>query len=133
MNNEDQIQYEEEFGEVIDIPEASASQLKPSVIDINSVTGERVELSPLEKIKFAAEKFGIPLNDPNKNCKKCWGRGYLGVDVKTEIPVACGCITPKALKAASQGYIPTDRKSRRIMAKMQKRGQITMTQDASNI
>ena len=56
MNNENQVQ--EEFGEVIDITEASAQKLKPSVIDINANTGERIELSPLEKIKFAADRFG---------------------------------------------------------------------------
>lgn len=133
MNNEIQIQDEEEFGEVIDITGASAKQLKPSVIDINSSTGERVELTPLEKIKFAAERFGISLNDPNEDCKKCYGRGYLGVDVKTQIPISCGCIIPKALKAASQGFIPTNRKSRRVMDKMQKKGQIAITPDASNV
>lgn len=133
MNTEDQIQTEEEFGEVIDIAGASASQLKPAVIDINAQTGERVELSPLEKIKFAAERFGIPLNDPNKSCKKCYGRGYLGVDSKTSIPIACGCITPKALKSASNNFIPTNRKARRVMERMQKKGQITVKPDASNV
>lgn len=131
MNNENQVQ--EEFGEVIDITEASAQKLKPSVIDINANTGERIELSPLEKIKFAADRFGISLNDPNPSCKKCYGRGYLGVDFKTGIPVACSCITPKALKAASNNFIPTNRYARRVMEKMQKKGQIAVKPDASNI
>lgn len=131
MNNENQVQ--EEFGEVINIAEASAQQLKPSVIDINAGTGERVELSPLEKIKFAADRFGISLNDPNPSCKKCFGRGYLGVDSKTGIPIACSCITPKALKAASNNFIPTNRRSRRVMEKMQKKGQIIVKPDASNV
>ena len=130
--NEDQVQ-EEEFGSVIDIAGASAQQLRPSVIDVNAKTGERVELNPLEKIRFAAERFGIPLNDPNPSCKKCYGRGYLGVDSKTGIPIACYCITPKALKAASNNFIPTNRHARRVMERMQKKGQITVKPDASNV
>lgn len=132
MNNVNQIQ-EEEFGEVIDIEGASAKQLTPSVIDINTKTGERIELNPLEKIRFAAERFGIALNDPNSSCKKCYGRGYLGVDSKTGIPIACSCITPKALKSASNNFIPTNRRARRVMEKMQKKGQITVKPDASNV
>lgn len=133
MNNEDQIQ-EEEFGEVIDIAGAAAKQLAPSTIDVNARTGERVELNPLEKIKFAAERFGITLNDPNKSCKKCYGRGYVGTDSKTQIPIACGCITPKALKAASANqFIPSNRKAKRVMDKMQKKGQIKVSHDASNV
>ena len=133
MNNENQIQ-EEEFGEVIDIAGATAKQLAPSTIDINSRTGERVELNPLEKIKFAAERFGITLNDPNKSCKKCYGRGYIGIDSKTQIPIACACITPKAMRAAAGNqFIPTNRHAKRVMEKMQKKGQIKVSPDASNV
>lgn len=134
MNNEDQIQYEE-FGGVIDINSgASVSQLKPSIIDIDSSTGERVELTPFEKIKFAADKFGMELNNPDRSCKKCFGRGYLSVDSKTGIPVACQCVVPKKIRQhTSNDFIPTNRKSRRIMARLQKKGLININHDASNV
>jgi hypothetical protein len=133
MNNENQI-HEEEFGEVIDIAGASVKPLMPATIDINSQTGERVELNPLEKIKFAAERFGITLNNPDKSCKKCFGRGYVGIDSKTQIPISCKCIIPKAMRAASNNqFIPTNRKAKRVMDKMQKKGQIQISPDASNV
>lgn len=135
MNNINQIpEYDEEFGEVIEVTGAGIKSLAPVTIDINSQTGERVELNPLEKIKFAAERFGVILNDPNPSCKKCFGRGYIGIDTKTQIPVACACITPKAMReAAGNQFIPSNRKSKRIMTKMQKKGLIKVSNDASNI
>ena len=133
MNNEDQIQWEE-FGSVIDIDaKASVSPLKPSLIDIDSATGERVELTPFEKIKFAANKFGMELNDPNSSCKKCFGRGYTGVDSKTGIPVACQCIIPKKIRDSATNSIPTNRMARRVMNRMQKKGLIRVNSDASNV
>lgn len=135
MNNENQILNEdEEFGEVIDIAGATAKPLAPATIDINSQTGERLELNPLEKIKFAAERFGITLSDPDKSCKKCFGRGYVGIDIKSQIPIACKCITPKALRtAASNQFIPNNRKAKRYMERLQKKGHIQVSPDASNV
>lgn len=121
MTEPEVIVEDQEYGDVIDIL-GGVSPLKEATIDINGVTGERVELNPLEKIKFAAERFGIALNDPQPSCKKCYGRGYTGIDTKTLIPVACKCITPKAMREASaNASIPTNRSARRILERMDKK------------
>lgn len=122
MNNEMQFEEEQEFGEVIGVNTGSPKQLKEASIDINPVTGERVELNALEKIKFASEKFGIKLNDVDKDCKKCYGRGYTGIESKTGVPVPCKCIIPKAMREAAENqFIPQNRKTRRTIEKMSKK------------
>lgn len=121
MEEQEVIIDDQEYGEVIDVA-GGISNLREATIDINQATGERVELNPLEKIKFAAERFGIALNDPDPSCKKCYGRGYTGIDTKTQIPVACKCITPKVMReAAANASIPTNRKACRIIERMNKR------------
>lgn len=121
MNAQEDIVDEQEYGDVIDL-DGGVSRLSEATININQATGERVELNPLEKIKFAAERFGIALNDPDPSCKKCYGRGYTGIDTKTQIPVACKCITPKVMReAAANASIPTNRKARRIIERMNKK------------
>jgi hypothetical protein len=43
-------------------------------------------------IKKSAAAQGIVLKNPEPNCKRCHGRGWIGVDAKTGIPVVCKCI-----------------------------------------
>jgi len=31
---------------------------------------------------------------PDKKCKRCYGRGYLGKYVKTELLMPCSCLKP---------------------------------------
>jgi len=31
-------------------------------------------------------------NEPKSNCKKCYGRGYIGKEVKSHLKVACRCL-----------------------------------------
>lgn len=50
---------------------------------------------PLLIIKLAAKGMGIIIDDPKPNCKKCYGRGYLGRKVNTGEPIPCSCIFPK--------------------------------------
>ena len=46
----------------------------------------------LESVVFVVDKF------PKENCKRCYGRGYVGWDVKTGRCSPCGCLEGFALK-----------------------------------
>lgn len=51
------------------------------------------DATPFDGIKYFAGRLGIKIKDnPNKSCKKCYGRGYTGMDSVTKIPVPCRCI-----------------------------------------
>lgn len=135
MNETEFTEFDDSCG-VIDI-NSNTKDISPSIINVNPNTGEfidRVALTPFEKIKFAAEKFGMRLNDPNKNCKRCSGRGYTGIDSNTKVPVHCQCIIPTAMKNhAAQNFIPTNRKAKRLMDNMKRKGLIKTEIDASNV
>ena len=105
--------------EVLSFNEATAGQLLPSFVEVNE-SGEQVEITPLQKIKFAAEKFGLELNDPNPSCKRCFGRGYTSIDSKTKVPVSCTCLLPKQLKDMNRNFIPENRRTRRLIEKHSK-------------
>lgn len=77
------------------------------------------EADPMWIMKAAAEGLGIILNDPNPNCKKCHGRGYLGRKADTGEPIPCTCIFPKESRemGAPVQYIPRNRKERRSYGK----------------
>lgn len=36
--------------------------------------------------------FDVELSEPKKDCKKCYGRGYIGLDSETDFPIMCKCI-----------------------------------------
>jgi len=66
---------------------------------IDTKSGEIVKqenINPMDVIRKIAEKIGTKIQDPKKNCKHCFGRGYIGRDAKTKAPVPCNCIYPKA-------------------------------------
>lgn len=46
----------------------------------------------LESVVFVIDKF------PKENCKRCYGRGYIGWDVPTGRVSPCGCLEGFALK-----------------------------------
>ena len=47
-------------------------------IIIDKETGKAVEnVTPYDKLKAIAESAGIKIQKPNKNCNKCYGRGYI--------------------------------------------------------
>lgn len=50
------------------------------------------ELTIFQKIKIIAQRMGYEINDPKKDCRKCWGRGYTGLKKDTKEPVLCSCI-----------------------------------------
>lgn len=60
---------------------------KGSVID-------KSELSHFDVIKAIASKTGMAIRDPKSSCKKCYGRGYIGIDILSKSPIACNCIYP---------------------------------------
>lgn len=91
----EEIQYEEdESGSEIAVAESYAP-VKDTNVLLNPTTGEVVDvktLPPFERIKFVSERSGKTINDPDKKCKKCYGRGYVNIDVKDGVPTPCTCI-----------------------------------------
>lgn len=94
---------------------------------IDPTTGEvidRSKLAPFEQIKQMAMSIGQTINDPNKNCKHCYGRGYTGINLDGNIPVACDCIYKEWYKTnpkKDQNFFPENRRSKRYYGKqMQK-------------
>ena len=62
---------------------------------VDPSTGEiidRASLPPLEQIRIAAKNLNQTINEPHKNCKKCYGRGYTGINLDGNVPVPCTCI-----------------------------------------
>lgn len=86
----------------------TALQVDEDMIDLKTA-------DPMMIMKLAAEGMGIILNDPNPNCKKCHGRGYLGRKADTGEPIPCICIYPKETRQAGGPiiYRPRNRKERR--------------------
>jgi len=65
---------------------------------VDMKTGEVIDkekIDPMDVIRKIAEKTGTKIQDPKKNCKKCWGRGYTARDAETKAPIPCKCIYPK--------------------------------------
>ena len=112
---------EEEVGD--DVEDTSEVQNEsvplPEVVEedleVQGGGGEEVnfsELPHLEKIRMASQQQGVRILEPNKSCKKCYGRGYISVktyntpvlgtsgistgEYKTEeLPNPCKCIYRK--------------------------------------
>jgi len=55
-------------------------------------------LSVFERLKLTAKKLGQTLNDPDKSCKHCFGRGYVGINLDGNIPLPCKCVYKKFFK-----------------------------------
>lgn len=55
---------------------------------------EKEDISPFEIIKAVAEQTGNEVRDPRPSCKHCYGRGYIGRDAATKMPIPCNCIYP---------------------------------------
>jgi len=90
-------EYEQEYAEdagSIDIPGESYSGIKESVVAIDSESGAIIDeskLTPFERIKLTTRKLGKEINDPNKSCKHCHGRGYTYIDLDGT-PTPCKCL-----------------------------------------
>ena len=73
-------------------------------------------MDPWTVIVEAARVMAIQLNKPNKSCKKCHGRDYLGRRADTGEPIVCPCIFPKQESDREIGqvqYRPRNRAERR--------------------
>ena len=79
------------------------------------------KLEPLDRIKAIGKEFGLLVKDPDPNCKKCFGRGYLAVKENGEV-IPCECVNDLVndLKLAGQNRItglPRNREERRKFRK----------------
>lgn len=60
---------------------------------------EKKDVDPWELIKTVAKSSNVTLREPRKGCHKCYGRGWVGKDSKTQQPIPCNCVfEPKELK-----------------------------------
>lgn len=88
----------------------------------NSLSVEELnKLEPLDRIKAIGKEFGLVVKDPDPNCKKCFGRGYLAVKENGEV-IPCECVNDivNDLKLAGQNRItglPRNREERRKFRK----------------
>lgn len=73
-------------------------------------------MEPLDRIKAVCAQTGIFLKDPDPNCKKCCGRGYVAVKESGE-PIPCSCIYDRELNMGLSGLTkfsaPRNRAERR--------------------
>jgi hypothetical protein len=89
------------------------------------------EMAPFDQIRYAADKFGVVLRDPKPSCRKCYGRGYIGIRYnpiteKNEEPIACACVHPVMTEARkheydNRGFLPKNRRERRLAEKLSKK------------
>lgn len=68
---------------------------KNVIVDNTGEVIDKDNLTPFQIIKLVAAQNQLEINDPKKDCKHCYGRGYLGVELLTKKPVPCQCIFPK--------------------------------------
>lgn len=74
-------------------------------------------------IRDAARAGGIMLKGPDKNCKKCGGRGWIGVRADNGDPIVCRCCFFKE-DLAKQDAMPAEyiRPLNRAQRRAKKRG-----------
>lgn len=53
---------------------------------------DKKDIPPIEVIREMAKRNNVPMTDPNKSCKHCYGRGYSGIDAATQAPIPCSCL-----------------------------------------
>ena len=69
---------------------------------ISIVTGEtfKIEQEDLPLLY----NHQIPLKSkPKSNCKRCYGRGFTGIDDRNKLHILCSCIS----KCLADGYTPS--------------------------
>ncbi len=73
-----------------------------------------------KEIQRAAKELGIALKEPKVNCRKCFGRGWIGYNTATNKPIPCSCILPKETDDREVGgfhYRARNRQERRLAMK----------------
>lgn len=93
-----------------------------SAFDAKDLVDKEREMSEEEKhdpariaklIRDAAKQQGIMLKGPDRHCKRCHGRGWIGIDSKTGMPLCCRCIFFKEdLEASNEKVAESDLKPR---------------------
>jgi len=53
---------------------------------------DKENLTPFQIIKSIAKQNNHEIKDPAEGCKKCYGRGYEGMDSETQMPIPCRCL-----------------------------------------
>lgn len=59
---------------------------------MNVETGEIKETNELTPAEIASGRWKKLGKRPNPGCKRCHGRGYIGVDVVTKTVIECRCV-----------------------------------------
>ena len=100
----------------------------------NPIEKENLVISPLHVIKRMAQTLGQTINDPNPNCKKCYGRGYIGRDNESKAPIPCLCLYEKS-QVVSNKFIfdKTKHKSRAERRKFERYVSKRMKQPSSTL
>lgn len=128
----EEIQYEDDdAGETIQTAPETYGSLKGETVLYDDKTGQLVDiktLPPFERIKMVSNREGKTINEPVKNCKHCYGRGYTAIDAHDGVPTPCTCVFRDFYKQ-NPGYKNTDfpsfnRKTRREMKKYYTRKQL---------
>jgi len=97
------IEYEEDGTDslpVLDITDYSGVSInkEDAFLDESGQIIDPTTLSVFDRLKLAAKRLGQSVNDPDKSCKKCYGRGYTGINIDGNIPQPCDCIYKKFYK-----------------------------------
>ena len=99
---------QEEEGEGFDVGKGYGQQYdqpedRDAFVDADKGTViDKGDISPFEQIKIVAEKMDLVVNDPKPSCKKCYGRGYTGIEFTTQSPIPCSCIYPPKTEIEKQ-------------------------------
>jgi hypothetical protein len=93
---------------------------------------DKKDIPPIEIIKEMAKRFSVNIKNPNSGCRHCYGRGYSGIDAKTQAPIPCTCLFRDRDSRqkyqdtmASQGLIRMNHDARRRMQKNIRRGLVS--------
>ena len=122
---------DEDVEGVVTAPEKTKVVIDPT--DKEGKVKDFKDLPPFEIIKMEAEENSIPIRDPKPSCKRCYGRGYVGIEIDPKtgekgMPHACTCIFPPRskeqedfMKDHPEFGIRKNRKARRRMKQMMNR------------
>lgn len=98
VESDDEIEESESIATIDDINDINAQYNKSKINHENVVVnsaGEVVDpstLSILDRLKISAKHLGQTLDDPDPSCKKCYGRGYTGINLDGNLPQPCNCL-----------------------------------------
>ena len=66
----------------------NSPELMTEKLEINKSS----KLRGFDFIKSLALQNKIHIKEPKQSCNKCYGRGFIGTDMKTHNPIPCKCI-----------------------------------------